>query len=139
MLIIVDHKNKLIIPCDLKTSFKPEYDFYKSFIEWGYWIQSQLYSEIIRQNIIKDDYFKDFKIADYRFIVVCNKTRNPKVWEFKHTKSETDLILGNVKLPNWRNIVKNLDYYLKYKPKSPIGIEETEINCLDKWIEHVGE
>lgn len=35
-LIVVDHKNKIIYPCDLKTSFKPEWRFYKSFIEWGY-------------------------------------------------------------------------------------------------------
>ena len=35
-LIITDHKNKLIIPCDLKTSYKEEWNFYKSFIEWSY-------------------------------------------------------------------------------------------------------
>ena len=32
----VDHKNKTIQPIDLKTSFKKEWDFYKSFIEWNY-------------------------------------------------------------------------------------------------------
>lgn len=35
-LLIINHKNKTIIPCDLKTSFKPEWKFYKSFIDWGY-------------------------------------------------------------------------------------------------------
>lgn len=35
-LIIVDHKNKVIIPCDLKTSYKEEWNFWKSFIEWRY-------------------------------------------------------------------------------------------------------
>ena len=42
-LIIVDHKNKVIIPCDLKTSSKKEWKFHKSFIEWNYYIQAQLY------------------------------------------------------------------------------------------------
>lgn len=32
----VDHKNKIIYPCDLKTSSKKEWDFPKSFIEWRY-------------------------------------------------------------------------------------------------------
>jgi hypothetical protein len=35
-LIIVDHANKIIYPCDLKTSYKNEWDFYKSFYEWRY-------------------------------------------------------------------------------------------------------
>lgn len=35
-LLVVDYKNKIVYPCDLKTSFKPEWRFYKSFIEWGY-------------------------------------------------------------------------------------------------------
>lgn len=34
--IIVDHNNKFIIPTDLKTSSKPEWDFFKSFIDWRY-------------------------------------------------------------------------------------------------------
>lgn len=35
-LVIVDHDKKIIQPVDLKTSSKPEWDFYKSFIEWNY-------------------------------------------------------------------------------------------------------
>lgn len=35
-LLIVDHKNKTITPCDLKTSGKPEWEFPKSFLEWNY-------------------------------------------------------------------------------------------------------
>lgn len=34
--ILVLHDYKTIIPIDLKTSYKPEWDFYKSFIEWRY-------------------------------------------------------------------------------------------------------
>ena len=34
--LIVDHITKTIYPIDLKTSSKPEWDFYKSFIEWNY-------------------------------------------------------------------------------------------------------
>lgn len=133
-LAFVDHKNKVIIPVDLKTSYKAEYDFYKSFVEWNYNIQATLYAEILRQNIEKDDYFKDFKIKDYRFIVVCNRTRNPLVWEFKDTFSIGDLNYGNLTLRNWRSIVKELDYYLKDTPRVPIGISETEPNDLRRWI-----
>lgn len=134
-LIIINTNDKTIIPCDLKTSYKPEYQFYKSFIEWGYWIQAQLYAEIIKQNIAKDEYFKDFKVLPYRFIVINNKLRNPKVWEFGHTFNTVDTQIGELVLPNWRGIVKQLDYYLKYNPKSPIGIEETKLNSIEEWIQ----
>lgn len=134
MLIIVDHKNKVIIPCDLKTSYKEEWNFWKSFIEWRYYIQANLYAEIIRQNIEKDEYFKDFKILDYRFIVICNRTRTPLVWEWPYTKTEVDFIINNNKFTNWRGIVKQLDYYLKTKAPVPEDILQNEPNNLAHFI-----
>lgn len=38
--IIVFHDKKLVVPVDLKTSSKTEWDFYKSFIEWRYEINN---------------------------------------------------------------------------------------------------
>lgn len=35
-LIVVDHKNKIIYPCDLKTSSHREYNFPESFLQWRY-------------------------------------------------------------------------------------------------------
>lgn len=123
-LAIVDHKNKLICPCDLKTSSKKEWDFPKSFIEWLYPIQAQLYAEILRQNIEKDEYFKDFKIVPYRFIVVNRYSLTPLVWVFDQTFSQVGCTLGEHKLRGWREIVRDLDYYLRKQPKVPIGIVE---------------
>lgn len=34
--LIVFHKEKVVVPIDLKTSSKPEWDFFKSFLEWRY-------------------------------------------------------------------------------------------------------
>jgi hypothetical protein len=136
-LALVDHQNKIIYPCDLKTSYKEEYNFFKSFIDWKYYIQAQLYWEILRQNLDKDPYFKDFKLADYRFIVVCNRTRNPLVWEYYDTRRETDMVYGKdrqLKLKNWRKIVKDLHYYLTQTPKVPIGINVEGTNDIIHWL-----
>lgn len=136
-LIIVDHKNKIIYPCDLKTSYKEEYNFYKSFIDWRYNIQAQLYWYLIRQNMDKDPYFKDFKLAHYRFIVICNRTREPLVWEYNDTTRETDAVYGKdrqIKLTNWRKIVKDLNYYLTHMPKVPIGINIENTNDIIHWL-----
>lgn len=39
-LIIVNHKEKWVKPCDLKTSSHTEWDFYKSFVQWRYEINN---------------------------------------------------------------------------------------------------
>lgn len=136
-LAVIDHKNKIIYPCDLKTSYKSEWNFYKSFVEWSYYIQGQLYAEILRQNIEKDPYFKDFKIANYRFIVVCNRTRTPLVWEYKDTFATTDLVYGKnnqIICRNWRNIVTDLHYYLTQTPNVPKDINVTIPNDIIKFL-----
>lgn len=135
-LIIVDHEKKIVYPCDLKTSFKPEWRFYKSFMEWGYWIQAQLYWYLIRQTMDEDEYFKDFKLADYRFIVISNRTRKPLVWEFPQTQAITDLKLGEHKLRNWRGIAKELNTYLTKDYEVPIDININLINNISKWLEN---
>lgn len=136
-LIIVDHAKKIIYPCDLKTSYKNEWDFYKSFYEWRYFIQSQLYAEIIRQNIEMDPYFKDFTIANYRFIVVCNKSRTPLVWEYRDTFCMSDSVYGKngqYVCRNWRNLVKELHYYLTQQPAVPININVTSPNDIVRYL-----
>ena len=97
----------------LKSSSKSEWNFYKSFVEYNYFIQANLYSYLLQKTIEKDEYFKDFKISDYRFIVISaigNKSSSCMEWT--HTKTTVDFKIGDVEFPNWRGIVKQLDYYL---------------------------
>lgn len=134
-LLIVNNNTKTIIPCDLKTSSKKEWRFYKSFIDYGYWIQAQLYWYIIRQNLDKDPVYKDYKLLDYRFIVVNRVTKKPLVWEYTDTRCEIDCTYGKngeYVCRNWRNIVSELDYYMKHSLDYPIGI--TDINDIKKWL-----
>lgn len=135
-LILVDTKNKVIIPCDLKTSSHREYDFPKSFIQWQYQIQSRLYWRLIRQNMDKDDYFKDFELKEYRFIVVNNIDNPvPLVWNFSHTMATGDITIGKAKLRDPEVIGKELTFYLNEKPQVPIGINTTKPNNIEQWFE----
>lgn len=137
-LIIVDNKNKIIIPCDLKTSYKKEWNFFKSFIEWRYWIQAQLYWYIIRKNLDASIEFRDYTLAPYRFIVINRITKKPLVWIYDDTMSETDCVYHSetenkdYRCRNWRNIVKELDTYLREKPTYPIGIKS--LNNICEWL-----
>lgn len=136
-LIIVNHKEKWVKPVDLKTSSHTEWDFYKSFVDWRYDIQARLYWAIIRQNMDKDEYFKDFKLLDYDFIVVNKRTLTPLVWNCPFTRAQGTLKFGKNDQIEMRSpfvIGKELNSYLTSRPKVPIGISETGTNDLRNWL-----
>ena len=136
-LIIVNHKEKWVKPVDLKTSSHTEWDFYKSFVDWRYDIQARLYWSIIRQNMDKDEYFKDFKLLDYDFIVVNKRTLTPLVWNCPFTQAQGTLRFGNnsqIEMRSPFEIGKELNSYLTSRPKVPMGINETGANNLKDWL-----
>lgn len=130
-LAVVDYEKKVIIPVDLKTSSHKEWDFQDSFCQWDYMIQARLYWLILRLNLDKDDYFKDFTLENYRFIVVNRDTLTPLVWEFPLTKASGTLIddKGN-EYRDPLEIGKELRAYLDNKPKVPNGINLTGLNTI---------
>lgn len=136
MLIVVDHSKKTIYPVDLKTSSHREYDFYKSFVQWRYDIQARLYWRLIRQTLDRDDYFKDFKLADYKFIVVNNINNPlPLVWKFEYTQQQGPITLkNNVVLRDPEDIGKELYNYLQEKPLVPTGIKIKGVNSITEWL-----
>lgn len=136
-IIQVDYGNKTIQPVDVKTSYKPSYNFYKSFIEWGYSHQCRLYYQVLKRVIEKDNYFKDFKILDYKDIVISKSNMLPLVWDFDATRAEGTLYLGKnnqieIKAP-WV-IGKELKNYLDNKPAVPNGINILKSNNVIEWI-----
>lgn len=132
--VVVNYEKKVIIPVDLKTSFKKEYNFEKSFMEWKYMIQAILYAAILKDNLAKDPYFKDFTVKNYRFIVVNKESLNPLVWEFPYTFTTSDLVDedGNVYRHPF-TIGQELQAYLDCRPQVPNGINQygdNIISCL---------
>lgn len=133
--LIVFHNEKVVVPIDLKTSSKPEWDFHKSFVEWNYYLQAKLYWAIIRKNMDKDPYFKDFTLSDYRFIVANKKTLTPLVWIYDGTQSMSDFTTKDGKvLRDPLTVGKELKYYLDNKPKVPNNIDLIKPNNLKDWI-----
>lgn len=136
-LLVVDYENKYIAPVDLKTSSHTEWDFYKSFADWRYDIQSRLYWRIIRDNLDRDEYFKDFTLSDYKFIVVNRKTLTPLVWDCPFTIAKGTLTFGKnnqIEMRDPFEIGKELHHYLTSRPKVPMGINETGLNDLNVWL-----
>jgi hypothetical protein len=136
--ILVDYERKVIWPTDLKTSGKAEWNFEHSFLQWSYMIQSRLYWRVIKANLMKDSYFKDFTLMPYRFIVVNKHTLTPLVWEFPLTKTVGTLVDedGNEYRDPFE-IGKELQGYLNLRPQVPNGITMegvNTINCLKQKV-----
>lgn len=136
-LIIVDYEKKKVYPIDLKTSLScAEWDFEKNFKKWHYYIQARLYWRIIRANMDADEYFKDFTLEDYKFIIVNPKSLTPLVWEFPLTKSVGELVDDDGEIiRDPFTIGKELRTYLDCKPPVPNGINIDGVNtikCLSK-------
>lgn len=135
--LICNTKDKIIIPIDLKTSSHTEWDFYKSFIDWFYHIQARLYWRIIRDNLDRDEYFKDFTLSEYKFIVINRKTLTPLVWNCPFTMAKGTLTFGKNNQIIMRDpfeIGKELHHYLTSRPEVPIGVEKIGVNDLNVWL-----
>lgn len=134
--LLVDHNNKTLRPIDLKTSYKKEWNFAKSFIEFNYQIQARLYSRLLKLIIEQDDYYKDFTILPYLFIVVNNDTLTPTplVWEYKDNLEYGDICYGKQKQIVCRDpesLGQELHEYLIKEYDVPIGINKNSINNLN--------
>lgn len=138
-LTIVDHTNKTIFPKDVKTTGAPEYKFYKSYVKWDYANQANMYDELLRQNIAKDAYFKDFVIMPFEFLVVNKDSLRPKRWavDLYMQQSTVNYNIGDIEFVNWRELLCELKYYIECAPSSPIGINETGQNSLSDWIKTI--
>lgn len=136
-LIIVDHDAKTVQPVDLKTSSKKEWDFFKSFIDFRYDLQARLYWRIIRTIMDADEYFKDFKLLPYQFIVANRTTLVPLVWGFPLTDTTGTLKVGKqgqIELRDPCIIGEELSFYLDNRPKVPAGINIAGVNDLVTWL-----
>lgn len=136
-LLITDYVNKVVYPIDLKTSSHAEWDFYESFIQWRYDIQARLYWRIIRANMDRDPVFKEYKLADYTFVVVNKKTLTPLTWVFQDTQKKGTLVYGKnkqIELQDPFEIGEQLSSYLSSRPRVPDGISMEFNNNIIEWL-----
>ena len=104
-------------------------------------IQARLYWRIIRKVMDADEEFKDYRLADYKFIVVNKETLVPLVWEFEATTAVGDIYFGKNKQIEMRDpetIGKELFGYLSQQNVVvPNGIEINNSNSLIKWMNNM--
>jgi hypothetical protein len=69
----IDHKNKIIYPIDLKTTYDHILGFEKNYIKFRYPIQESFYTDAVhywKNNIAV--HLKDYEVAPFEFVIVQN-------------------------------------------------------------------
>ena len=80
-ILYIDHKNKVIIPVDLKTSYDDVLMFPKSYIKWKYYIQASFYTKAVSYLKLEYPHLFDYKIDNFRFMVISsNDSSRPIIW-----------------------------------------------------------
>ena len=88
----------------------------------------------------RNPYFKDFELANYKFIVANRKTLTPLVWNFPLTKEKGTITLGKnnqIILRDPFEIGQELHNYLTGNYEVPIGINNTKPNDLIQWVNKI--
>lgn len=115
-IIRVDHKNKRIYPYDVKTSGKPKEKFESSFLSFNYYLQANMYTHIIKSIIEKDDYFKDFTVADFEFLVINRYDKRPIrwVWSPQHFNTAQAIrLLGLTGIKTWQGLIRDIEWHIE--------------------------
>lgn len=80
-LMVVNHKDKTIQLTDLKTSSMPAYDFAENFLKYRYDIQGDLYTDVVKDIISKDDEYQDYTVLPYLFTDVSRTDKVPVTYQ----------------------------------------------------------
>lgn len=132
-LIMVNYKTKEIIPIDLKTLSLKEWDFPTNFKKYHYWIQAKLYVKILKTIIEQDDYFKDFKILPFKFVVINKDSLIPLIWNYEECFNWDSMeTYGTYKIEPMNNLILMLKESIGRKV--PMHINEVGTNKISDFL-----
>ena len=134
---MVFHNTKVVLPIDLKTSSHFEDEFFKSFVDWNYHIQARTYYKVLEANMKRSEYYKDFTLLDYVFVVVNKNSLIPLVWRYSDTQKRGTLVYGKNKNIIMRDPLVlgcELWKYRQQQPVVPYGISTDTPNELVDYL-----
>ena len=113
-MIYVDYENKIIYPIDFKTTSKDESEFQNSFLQWRYDIQATMYSFILREICKQDEFFKDFKIEPFKFLVINKYNNLPLFWQYDESVEfkQSYIAFNDKLLLPWYEMIDNIYKHL---------------------------
>jgi len=135
-LLVVNHKDKVIQPVDLKTSADPAWNFKENFLRFRYDIEGAMYTDVLQEIISKTDEYKDYTIAPYLFTDISRSDKIPVTYEYDpQSPTQVDglyFAAGDkvYQYRGWRSLLEEIVYYEDLQAKVPEYIKTDGPNDL---------
>lgn len=118
-IVKINHKDKTILPIDVKTSGKSTYNFLESIIRFRYDLQASFYTEALQWYIDNKEEYKGYKLLPFLFIVEHTDYPGlPLIYEC----TEKDIHCGKfggttktgIRLKGFDELIEDLKWYYAY-------------------------
>ena len=135
-LLVVNHKERIIQPVDLKTSSIPAWGFKENFIKFRYDIQASLYTDVLRTIMDKDEYYETFTILPYLFTDISRADKVPVTYIYNpKEESQIDGLSYTIgervyQYKGWKALLNEILEYEKQNAKVPSYIKTDGPNDL---------
>ena len=112
-MIVIDTKNNVIIPIDLKTIQNKEINFVEnSFYRFKYYRQAEMYIETLKNMLpeICNDYEK-YKVDHFKFLVASAEDSMPLIYEFPVLYDDNDKLIiskNGATVENFKTVIENI-------------------------------
>lgn len=111
-ILKINHTLKTIHIYDLKLTSFNEIDFDKAVLNFNYYLQATLYSQLIDQLIKQDNYFKEFSVESFEFLVINEKNLTPILWKFIDHLWEGNFMSKYRQIkPGWRTLINDIEWH----------------------------
>lgn len=137
-LLVVNHKDKTILPVDLKTSAMPAYSFAENFIRFRYDIQASLYTDVLQKVLNDEPDYWDYTILPYLFTDISRVDKCPVTYKYdpRDDSQKNGLCIQSkygdrtIQYKGWKQCLSEILEYEKSNAKVPSYITVSGPNDL---------
>jgi hypothetical protein len=114
-MVVVDHENKTVRPCDMKTMGENPKTFPSKIIKWRYDIQAELYTEAIKAWMVEN--YPGYELLPFRFVVISSQhLEKPYVYEVDPKEFRGKINdHRTVKLRSTEELVQEFEWHSKFQ------------------------
>lgn len=114
-IIKIDHDKKTIELVDLKTTSGREDKFIDSFYKWNYYIQSNLYTHIVKETVLSKEEWNEYRLSPFKFICINKNSLSPIIWVDTKCFSVMNYVYKNEEYPIWRVLYDDYLWHLEHE------------------------
>lgn len=135
-LLVVDRREKTVQPVDLKTSSAPAWKFKDNFLDFCYYIQATLYSDVLSLLMAGDEEYARYAVLPYLFTDISRSDMIPVTYRYDQTDpAQRDGLQfesnGKVyKYKSWQTLLDEIASYEESEARVPSYIKTDAPNDL---------